>query len=133
MEQDQANPAPWTFLDVMATAIALVPEPKLLASDKSWNLAWQRITSDPDLAALLPEVDFEDRSPYPPLSDQVETLRRILRRSSVLSLLNPRYLYFSIEDEAKESIKRTNQILLDREGERLQRMADVLSEELSPS
>jgi hypothetical protein len=125
-EPNQPPPVHWPYVDVMATALALVDAQTLSASDRVWNEAWQKIVEDPELAPLLPDVWFEERSPYPPLSDQVETLRRVLLRSGVLSLGNPRYAKFSIDDSAKASIRGENSALLAAEGERLAKMAEVL-------
>jgi hypothetical protein len=130
MSEIVAERTSWSYVDVMATALALLPDVKLVAADKTWNKAWQRVIAEPDLKALLPDVWFEDRAPYPALSDQVESLRRVLLRSGVLSLGNPRYTFFSIETEAKASIQRANQELLNSERGRLEKMARLLGEEL---
>ena len=121
----------WTYIDIMATALAMVPERRLYAADEKWNAAWEEILESDEAKKLLPEVTFACRDPYPALSEEVEVLRRVLQRASVLSLGNPRYSYFSVDPKARQEILEENRQLRQAYPSQLAAMAEVLKRELA--
>lgn len=122
-----------TYLDLMALAMAMVSATKLKADSEEWSKAWMRALSQPEMRELLPQVVFEKRDPYPPLSDQVEALIRSLSRSGILSLHNPRYRHYTMATEDKARIRDANADVLATHSELLRAIAKILDEELHVS
>jgi len=120
----------WTYIDAMATAVASVPGTRLSANSEKWHAAWERALRSNAARELLPEVHFESREPYQAMSDQVEALLRTLSRAGILSLGNPRYLVYSIDPKAKESILKENEDLLDKHAQAIKAIAKTLEEDL---
>ena len=121
----------WTYLDVMASIIAEAPKLKFKASTSDWNRLWFDLAQSEDGRELLGDLHFEDREPYPPFSDEVEACIRLLSRAGVLSLGNPRYQYFTIEQENKDAIKRGQERLLAAHGDAIKRLAHTFSARLA--
>jgi hypothetical protein len=91
----------WDYLDVMTTALACLDDDRLYADIDKWNAAWQEIVVSDSSGDLLSAVYFDSRDPYQGSSDQVEALVRTLSRASILSLGNPRYMFFTMDRDAK--------------------------------
>jgi hypothetical protein len=119
---------PWTYLDVMAAILASVEGEKLKASTGTWHEAWRDIASASGKDLGLDRLSFEDRTPYPPFSDEVEAFMRVLSRSGVLSLGNPKFRYFTLEESAKAQIKDGNEELLQEHGSEIEQLARTLWE-----
>lgn len=120
----------WNYIDVMTAALTLLEPSKLHADDERWNQAWERIVSNPEARQLLPDVHFPNRSPYQSISDEVEALRRVLLWSSVLSLGNPRYQYFTMSPDAVYNLRERYDPLISEHRDVLEKMAQVLREKL---
>jgi hypothetical protein len=122
---------PTTYLDLMALATALTESSKLEADSEAWSRAWFHALELPEARDLLPQVGFAVRDPYPPLSDQVEALKRSLSRAGIISLHNPRYRYYTMEQRDKDLVREENHEALERHRDVLLKIAAVLDDELS--
>src|SRR2546423_581069 len=120
-------PSSITEADVMAAILASIrPGGRLRAKSADWHSAWKEIAGSPAGERLLPGLRFEDRSPYAPFSDEVEAFERRLSRAGVLSLGNPRFRRFTIDETSKRNILGANQALIAEHGNEIRAMAELL-------
>ncbi len=124
-------PGDWSYIDVMTAALAMTGLTHLQADDERWHEAWQRVLDDPEARALLPDVHFPAMSAYQPISDEVETFRRVLSWSNVLSLGNPRFRYSGLSADAARRLQDRYQPLIEAHRPTLERIAETLRERLA--
>jgi hypothetical protein len=127
----QKDADPWTYIDIMTTAIAYLDEDKLFADTDKWIEAWRDIAGNAVTGPLLTDVHFAKRGGQEVSSDEVEALIRTLSRSTIISLGNPRFLYFSVDPQAKSAIRERNKKLIEEQQDKFDVMKSILHQKLA--
>lgn len=96
----------WTYLDVLALAMAKADGTRFVADPQKWNqvVADLKRRIQGNAPKLLEGVFFDWRDPGAPYSEQVEGFFRVMARSRSLSLGNPAYEVYEMKPQAKKDI-----------------------------
>jgi hypothetical protein len=121
----------WTNVDVMATALSMIPSERLHADDELWVSAWGEILGNREGRSLLPALASAPVPPAEAIRDEVEELRRVLLRAGFAGLENPTYNFLTLRKQAKEGILALNSRLVEEHATELKAMAAILTERLA--
>jgi hypothetical protein len=101
--------ASWTYLDVLALAMAKTSGNRFSADPGKWNqiIADLQARFESEVPELLERVYFDFRKPDMPYSEQVETFFRVMGGAGALSLGNPAFKTYFMSPKAKQDIMNT--------------------------
>lgn len=96
----------WNYIDVFALAMARAAATHFVADQGKWNgflKDFKERTKD-KAPKLFEEVFFNQREPFGPYSEQVESFFRVMARSSTLGTPNPSYQVYEMSQDTKRDI-----------------------------
>lgn len=120
--------ASWTYLDVLALAMAKTKGRRFSADPQLWNqlVANFQERFEGEAPELLQDVYFDLRRPGMPYSGQVEAFFRVMAGSGALSLGNPSYQVYEMSNKAKEDIASSQGPVLKEFESKIDEMAEEI-------
>lgn len=121
-----------TFEDVFALALANTKSDRFKADSNAWHRVLYEICEKyQDKMPQLEVIFFEERPPLPPQTKEFYQLITTLSMSGLISLPNPNYEFIIMGDTQKEHAKELEGRRLDKYKEYIQKIAEVLDEQLA--